>query len=393
MREKLLVISRYVPRYDQNSGDLRFYLILKILAKQYDITCLVPCIEESDQKYVVELNQLAIKVLPDIERTFRETLSRNRFEIAWFEFFFQVKYFLPRIRLLQPHCRIIVDSVDVTYYRAQLKYQVTKENEDLEKANNTKKRELTAYKKVDLVIVVTDEDGTILKKDCPDLRVLTIPNIHVLNVADINLDKNKLIFVGGFTHDPNIDAVVYFCNHVLPIIIEKWPDIQVDIIGSNPTEEVKSLKGPRVNVTGYVPSTSPYLHSSYISIAPLRYGAGMKGKIGEAMAHGRPVVTTSVGAQGMGLRHGYNVLISDTPTGFAECVMELRQNEDLYKKIQKNSIEHIQDNYTEDHVGKLIENLKSELKNIQPKKMSIKEKATFFGDYIKERKQELLGRF
>jgi glycosyltransferase involved in cell wall biosynthesis len=104
-----------------------------------------------------------------------------------------------------------------------------------------------------------------------------------------------MIFVGGFRHEPNIDAVVYFCEEILPRVKNVIPEARFTIVGSYPPVEVKNLNNEYITVTGHVSSTTPYLQESYVSVAPLRYGAGMKGKIGEAMAHGLPVVTTTKG--------------------------------------------------------------------------------------------------
>jgi O-antigen biosynthesis protein len=381
MQKKLLVISRYIPRPDLNSGDLRFYSMLKILSSYFEITCLVPNLTESDHKYRSQLGEIGIRVLPGLDRSFRETLKKNKFSVVLFEFYFQAEYFLPRIRILQPECLIVIDSVDVNYYRAFSKHEVTKKMEDLEKAKEIKRLELSAYKKADMVIAVTDEDATVLTSDCPELRVRIIPNIHSLNVPNSTPEKDRLIFVGGFTHDPNIDAVMYFCHEILPIIRRKIPTIKVDIVGSNPTAEVEALKDGVINVTGYVKSTTPYLHRNYISIAPLRYGAGMKGKIGEAMAHGRPIVTTSIGAQGMGLTNRKNVLIADSPKEFSDSVIELIQNADLYETIQKNAIDHVERYYTEEKVEKGIQIILSEINKQPPQRISLFEKSVFYLKY------------
>lgn len=187
---------------------------------------------------------------------------------------------------------------------------------------------------------------------------------------------------GGFSHEPNIDAVLYFCKDILPTIREAIPDIKFLIVGSNPPEEIKRLHNDFITVTGYVPSTAPYLWQSYISVAPLRYGAGMKGKVGEAMAHGLPVVATTTGAQGMGLVDREDVMIADSPENFARAVIELIQNETLYAKIQKNAIDHVKANYTEIQVGKRIQNILTELRGMPVRKMSLSDKATFFFNYV-----------
>jgi len=385
MQEKLLVVSPHITRYDLNSGDLRLFSILKMLSSLYEVIYLTNLkFEESDEKYISSLKSIGINILSCAENSLLDILRKDKFSAALFEFYFIAEHFLPRLKLLQPKCPTIIDTVDVHYYRAFSKYKTTGNLDDLRDAEEKKRCELAIYKKADIVITVTDDDAEILHNDCPTLVTRIIPNVHTLDLSNNIPDRNTLIFVGGFLHDPNIDAVLYFSNQVLPIIREVIPNIKFTIVGSNPPEEVKRLNNSNINVTGYVPSTTPYLHNNYISVAPLRYGAGMKGKIGEAMAHGRPVVTTSIGAQGMGLKDRVNIMIADSPEEFANSVIELMQNEQLYKTIQLNAVKHLENNYTEEQVAKGLHVIISEVKHLRVKRMSLSEKISFFRKYAKD---------
>ena len=124
----------------------------------------------------------------------------------------------------------------------------------------------------------------------------------------------SLLFVGGFQHSPNPDAVLFFCRQVLPLVRRSLPGVTVTIVGDAPPKEVIALSSAQITVTGWVPHVEPYLASHCISIAPLRFGAGLKGKIMEAMGTGLPVVTTSVGAEGMELVHGATAHAPPGPT-------------------------------------------------------------------------------
>lgn len=381
MEERLLFIAPSVPHYDQNSGDLRLFSILEIVSKSYEITFLAQSTDpQKDDRYISCLKDMGLTVLVG-NYPLIKILQKNKFKAAILEFYFVAEYYLPRIRIIQPVCPIIIDTVDVHYFRLYLKYQITKEMNDLRKAEETKRRELDIYKKADIVITVTEEDANLLLKDCPNLPIRSVPNIHRLILSKNTPDRNKLVFVGGFSHDPNVDAVLYFCKDVLPLIRNVIPDVKFTIVGSNPPEQIKALSNDFIIVTGYVPSTTPYLQESYISVAPLRYGAGMKGKIGEAMAHGLPVVTTSIGAQGMGLVNGKNSMIADSAENFAAAIIELIQNESLHKTIQKNALDYIGNNYTDVQVGKQLENILLEIGHLPIKKVSFLEGGFFFFKY------------
>lgn len=149
-------------------------------------------------------------------------------------------------------------------------------------------------------------------------------------------NRSGLIFVGGFNHSPNIDAVEFFVGEVLPIVRDHIPDIQLTIIGAHPPESIRDLQSRSVMVTGWVEDISDLYHQARVSIAPLRFGAGVKGKIGEALNFGVPVVTTNIGANGMGLQHKHDVLIANTAQDFARAVIDCHSNSDLWNTLRTN---------------------------------------------------------
>jgi glycosyltransferase involved in cell wall biosynthesis len=142
-------------------------------------------------------------------------------------------------------------------------------------------------------------------------------------------------------------------------------------VGSAPTDEVKALASEDVAVVGFVPETTSYLFSSDISIAPLRYGGGIKGKIGEALAHGLPVVTTSIGAEGFGFQVDKDVLVGDTPQAFAEAIATLWHDRDLYGCIRQNGWNYINDRYSVQAVEHLIKPIFERLSTCRAKRLSL----------------------
>jgi len=255
-------------------------------------------------------------------------------------------------------------------------------------ANKIKHREIAIYKQADAVITVTNDDTNGILSECNSIITYIVPLIYdiVTLTNDLIKDKdiNSIIFVGGFIHEPNVDAVMYFVADVLPVIWSKRKAVRFYIVGSNPPQCIIELasKYSNVIVTGHVKSTTPYLLSSYVSVAPLRFGAGMKGKIVEAMSHGLPVVTTSVGAQGMGFIDKYDVRIADSPVEFADAVLDLIDNKEIYENIRSNGIKHIENNFTSQRVSLLINNALTQTLLTPIKKISISNKIKFYFDYM-----------
>ncbi|MCK7508778.1 MAG: glycosyltransferase family 4 protein [Desulfobacterales bacterium] len=180
--------------------------------------------------------------------------------------------------------------------------------------------------------------------------------------------RSGLLFVGNFNHPPNIDALLYFVEIILPIVKRTLPDIALNIVGNNPPKEILSLERKEIIVAGHVPSTEPYLRKARVSVAPLRYGAGMKGKIGEAMAHGLPVVTTSIGAEGMGLVSGETAFISDSPQEFAEYIITLCTDNSKWQSMASAARLLILDNYSPQKASLRLVEILRQAESLRPLK-------------------------
>lgn len=373
---RILVVSYDIPKSDQSSGELRFYLILKMLATTHDIEFF--SLDYSKELFNPDRNidnykkQLEeIPVCIRYEQNIYKILRHNIYDVVFFEHYFTAEKFIDSVRVWQPNAAIVVDSVDVHFNRHLSKALLTKDQQDYLYANEIKERELMVYSRSDLVIVVSQSDKDILTNELASLVVSIIPNIHKIYMPmEEGTPNANLIFIGSFLHAPNVDAMLYFTQEVLPLITEKVPDVRLKIIGSAPTEIVKNLATECVDVVGYVPETAPYLAESSISIAPLRFGGGIKGKIGEAMAFGLPVVTTSIGIEGFGLSPGENVMVGDSPQEFANGVIALINDRELHNKIRYNGWKFIKSNYSDEVIGRLVYEIFNTISLLNIKKMS-----------------------
>lgn len=378
MVPNILIISEGYPMFDRSSAGLRSYTTAEIMSKKYKVTYFVLRDSLQDEilddkeikKYKEALKTLGVEVRND---GLYQLLKIEKYDAVIIKYYYTAQNWIEMIRLLQPEATLFVDSVDVHYHRLFLKAEVSKNNEDLNIAAEVKAKELAVYEKADVVFAVTEEDKKILLKEDPKILVEILPNIHYIPDVSTRMEKGYqyLIFVGIYSHEPNVDAVLYFHRDIWPLIKREIPDIRLRLIGGQPPSEIKALASEHVEVTGYVTNTLPYLLSSTVSIAPLRFGAGMKGKVGEAMAAGLPVVTTSVGAQGMGVIHGENILIADSPKDFANSVIKLLKDESLRTKICLNGREFIKNNYSIDAVAEKIYSVFDNLEKYPVKKMDI----------------------
>ena len=327
LSRKILVVCPSVPRPDCNAGDRRFFAILKLLAKHYEVNLWIASGILSDPEsllYMKQVSDLQVNVLNDISRI-NKVLAQDYYDAIFFEFYSVAESFIDICRIYQPHARVIVDSVDVSFARELIAAELGLIEK--KQAEETKQKELNLYAKADAVIAVSQPDYQILYSENQKLKIFIVPNIMSIQEQSINPGSKELIFIGGFNWEPNIDGIEWFVKEIWESIRVRMPDAVVTVIGSHPTEAILELgKTSGVNVIGYVPDTNPYLKRAAISIAPLRYGGGMKGKVTEAMSLGLPVVTTSVGAQGLNAISGKHLLIADEPLEFTEAVISLLES-------------------------------------------------------------------
>jgi glycosyltransferase involved in cell wall biosynthesis len=367
---RILAVSYDIPCPDQSSGELRFYTLLSLLARGHEVEFYSkdrqgPAVSEA----VTNLERLGVTIK---HGPFESLLSESNYDVVLFEFYFVAQGLIDLVRVWLPYAKIIVDSVDVHFHRLRSKSRLTGSISDHDEAEKVRDLELAVYGDADLVLTVTDDDTAVLRNEGLTTEIFVIPNIHVMFPLSERLttDRLELIFIGSYKWSPNVDAMIHFCKDVLPLLRERIPKLRLRVVGSSPNDEIKALAAEDVEIIGYVPETSIYLLSSDISIAPLRYGGGMKGKIGEAMAHGLPVITTSVGAEGFGFSAGSDVLIADSPAEFCEAVLALWNDKERYHRLRTNGWNYIDSRYSVNAVGNLIPLMFERLSKCPSKRIS-----------------------
>ena len=233
-----------------------------------------------------------------------------------------------------------------------------------------KKYEFSMYQSSDLVLTLTPQEKNRLLSYQPELNIEVVPHgtdTEKFYPAPIKQREKSVAFLGNYPHHPNSDAVIYFIDKIWHKIKENIPDIKFYIIGRGPTKEIinAAKKDKNIIVTGEVDDVRNYLKKAMVFIAPLRLGFGFRGKTLEAMSMGIPVVTTSLGSEGIEVRNMSNIIIADEPDNFAESVIRLFKDEKLYAIISKNSRKTIEDKYS---YKKGVEKLEIVLINLIKKK-------------------------
>jgi GT2 family glycosyltransferase/glycosyltransferase involved in cell wall biosynthesis/tetratricopeptide (TPR) repeat protein len=343
-KEQILVVLPFLPMYDRAAGEKRWFHTLKILNRHFDVTFLARN-GAGQLKYINQLEKMGITVFhTDQSRLepmgcsekgplwidFPLLLKSNDFKAVIVGFYHMAHQYYRDIRRHSPRSVLIVDSYDLCWVRQRRKADLTDKASDIWDATEVKRLELGMYRRCDMVLTVTEEDRRRLRQELPGLPVGISTDIHPITGENRAGRGHDLVFVGNYKHDPNEDAVLYFVDEIFPRIKQELPDVKLYVVGNSPTPQVQALASDDVIVTGFVPEVTPYLLDSRVFVVPLRYGAGLKGKIGEALAAGIPIVTTLIGAEGMNLVHRKNAMIGDAPEDFARCVIEVYKDDALW---------------------------------------------------------------
>ena len=341
---RALVIDHCTPTPNQDAGSLTVFNLL-LLLREMDFQ--VTFIPEDNFLYIPEytaaLQRAGVEVLylPYIS-TVEQHLKKcgKRYDLA---FLFRpgvVERHLKAIRKRCPKAKVLYHTVDLHFLRMSREAVLQSDKVKQKAADEMKQRELAAIRASDASIVHSTIELELLQAVLPDAKIHVFPLIMDVKGTNKSFAERKdIVFVGGYQHTPNIDAVEYFTNEIMPLLRQQLPGVRFYAVGSKPPSQIEALASEDVIITGFVEELAPFLDKMRVSVAPLRYGAGIKGKIGTAMAVGLPVVATPLAAEGMSLTDGENILVAESAKQFADAIVKLYKDEILWNSISLNGLE------------------------------------------------------
>ncbi|WP_019509046.1 tetratricopeptide repeat protein [Pleurocapsa sp. PCC 7319] len=343
-KSTILVIDTYMPCYDKESGSRRLFQLLKIFKELNYHVIFTADNGVKEEPYNSELQNLQIETIYTQVGygTSIETQIENRLpfiDIAWICRPEINEKYIPLIRQ-QPNIKLIYDTIDLHYLRLQRSCELSndKDENNIAEWQDMQRRELRIANQADLTITVTPVEQSILQQQGV-FNVAVVPNIHTPYQEKIKsfAERKGALFIGSYNHPPNVDAVIWLCQEIMPLVWSEIPDLVLTLLGNNPTKEVKELASDRVIIPGYVQDVSSYFLNSRIFVSPLKYGAGMKGKIGQSLEYELPIVSTSIGIEGMNLIHEKNILEANNTEVFAKEIIWLYQDENIWNHLAINS--------------------------------------------------------
>jgi GT2 family glycosyltransferase len=341
-RKNILVIDHHLPMLDRDSGSLRMFQILKLLRELGHRITFAPDNMADIPPYTGELQKRGIKVIhhPYFKKV-RDYLMAHgsefdvvilsRCQFAW-------KH-ISDVRSYAPQSRIIFDTVDLHFLREEGEARLTGDPEIQRKAQETKRREYSLIDRCDETWVVSSAEQRLLRDEWPGKSIRLVSNIvDVPGSGTPFALRRDLLFIGGFQHTPNIDAVIFFLKKIYPLVSERLGDAKFYILGDKAPPQIVALATDRIIVAGLQRDVRPFFDSVRLSVAPLRFGAGVKGKINQSMAFGVPVVATSLAVEGTELRDREDILVADEPEDFARALTELYESEGLWNRLSANGV-------------------------------------------------------
>ncbi|MGI8864566.1 MAG: glycosyltransferase [Solirubrobacteraceae bacterium] len=337
-RPRVLIVDHRMPMWDRESGALRMRGVIEELIALGVHVSFLPDNLLPMQPYTRDLQRMGVEVLYGLEipgdliRILPSLsfviLSRPQVAGRWLEV----------IREHAPAATVVYDTVDLHWLREARRAAVDAGGEQetilSPRASAMREIELALIRATDVTLVVTDAERTQVEKDVPQATVHVLPNVNAVRTHVPTVSERRgVLFVGGFEHIPNVDGALMLVNEVMPLVWQRIGDVPVIIAGADPPLEVQALASPLVAVAGWVADLESLIDSARAMVAPLRYGAGLKGKVTQALAAGLPVVTTPIGAEGLDARDGEQMLIGITAEELAERVVRVLEDGEMWEGL------------------------------------------------------------
>ncbi|QSX78496.1 glycosyltransferase [Agrilutibacter solisilvae] len=352
-RPTVLVVDVLTPQPDRDSGSLRLVNLMRLLREEGAHVVFLPADLAHDGPYTVGLQQLGVEAwhAPFAPRVTAWLAQHgHRFDAAIVCRHYVARDFLPVLRAHAPRATLVFDTVDLHYLRERRGAQLAGDAALARTAERTRTLELGVVADSDMTWVVSEVERELLATDAPQARVQVLSNLHRVAGPGAPFDQRRdLVFVGGFRHPPNVDAVTWFVREVFPLVRARLPEVVFHCIGGDVPPAIAALAAHEgVRVHGHVADITPYMTGARVALAPLRYGAGVKGKINLSMAHGQPVVATSCAVEGMHLRAGEDVLVADDAAEFADAVVRAYRDPALWAQLAAQGLRNVEAHFSLD---------------------------------------------
>lgn len=354
-KDNVLVVDYRIPKYDVSAGERATWgILLDLKALGYTVS-FMPSNMYYDAEYADQLKEQGINVITSCEGCYtpNDFIAQHGTE---FGLFYLVRVdvaeeILYTIRQTTPESKVFFHAPDVYFLRESREAKLQGDEQRLQQAMKTKKRELELMRRVDFTVVISENEKKLLREYLPEAPMGVFSGLYapiVEKTAPFS-DRKDIFFLGGFAHRPNTDAVLWFSKEIWPLIHARLPEVTFHIVGSEAPDNIKALSTiPGIVVDGFVKDIEPLLNAIRLGVAPLRFGAGIKGKVAMTFGAGVPCICTEIAAEGMGLKDGVHTFIANEPQTFADAVIKAYTDETVWERMSEESKEQVRRLFSEE---------------------------------------------
>jgi glycosyltransferase involved in cell wall biosynthesis len=358
---RALVVDSRWPEPDRDSGSVdAMNMITELLRLGYETTFYALSLA-SDGKYRRRLEELGVTCLPTASSGPLDRFLKTDGEYLALCVLNRVHaggQFFEAVRLLAGNSRVVFNTVDLHFLREERAARLKGDRRGLVLAAATRERELYLVRQADATMVVSSEERNLLEAAVPGARVFEFPLARELHRPTRSFEgRSGVGFVGGFAHAPNVDAIQFFISEVWPIILRELPGCEFMIAGADLPPNILRPMPERVRYCGHVGDLSAWFDLLRLSVAPLRYGAGAKGKVASSLAHGVPCVATPLAVEGMQLGEGDGVLVHTSPEGLARQIVDAYNDRKLWSDLSAAGLEFAQNQLSPEQWRRRFEGL------------------------------------
>jgi GT2 family glycosyltransferase/glycosyltransferase involved in cell wall biosynthesis len=350
VRQRAYFIDDSVPTPDQDAGSNAAVEHMRgLLALGYKVTFLPADNMSRIDPYTAQLQKLGIEcpVHPyfwSVEEVFRK--AQHKPDLVYLHRYSNASKYATMVRRYFPGCRVVYSVADLHFLRMERQAEIDPASVSAAQAAAQRRDEIAVMRNVDSVIVHSSVEAALLRESDASLQVEVVPWTVRLRPSKVPFAaRSGAAFVGGFGHPPNLDAVRWLVSEILPRLRPVAPECTTYLVGSKMPDEVAALQRPGVVPLGFVPVLADILHKLRCTVVPLRYGAGIKGKVLESFAHGLPCVMSEVAAEGLELSEDLAWLVARTPAEFAEKLARMHEDEAFNGTLSEAGLAHIEQRY------------------------------------------------
>ena len=358
---RILVVDDRVPEPDKHAGAVATFDWLRLMREAGLRVTYAPHDRDHPEPYTATLQQMGIEVLyGDLDLQAWLAENGGCLDWVWTARPDVTEPLLDAVERFAPG-RLIYFTHDLHFLREQRRFELEGDFRSLEESRRVRRVERDIFRRARLVITPSADEVRVIQELVPSaiaraVPLYSVPTAPFLGRADPEAfdERDAVLFVGGYAHPPNLDAALWLAREIMPLIWQEAPDVRLALAGSKPPPELLALAGERVEVPGWVSDLAPLYARARLSISPLRYGAGVKGKIIASLQEGVPVVTTAVGNEGLGLRNGIEALVGDTPEALAAAALSLLRDPALCARLAEAGAAVLRRRFGEDATRRVL---------------------------------------